>query len=859
MLDADYEMKRINFGLVKVDFKTYVDLLKDGKKDWPRLAGRWWFHPIPLNSNTVRVSASGRVVLYDAGVQLLTESMIVQNAGLDGTGEADPLREQGAEELTRNYRHLESSPTVKPPGIFALLRGITDIVTMCKVLRDSEVDYSVLDEVRRLPYRHLSGAEAVPTSYPVLTTKFVTRDGTRHGGIHGGVTLPSRPTRRSLDRFDDDVGGTFERAAADFQGDGFMQRVTLTFTLATQQVGGSPAAELAKVAGRRLLQRNEPAAASQRFREATAKDPLDIDAWIYLAWAEAKAGNHPQARSAIEQARVIDPNDSMVRKIAAQIALFATRDFAFDAIEPILRRELSDEYAENAFSALRRNDRRLQQGALLNAELAIKLWPENPQPYIARAWVRNVNDQVDLAIQDYDQAIRLNPKLAMAHNFRGDAYLDKSKYDLAIRDFDRAIELDPKFASAFVNRGDAYRKKGEYDRALLDYNRAIELSPRYARAFNNRGLAHSEKDQTDLAIQDFNEALALNPEYRPAFHNRGDAFLAKRDYDRAIPDYDQAIRMAKTWWTFVRRGDAYDLKGDRGRAIADYDEAIRLDPEFGLTFIWRGEKYEKYGELDRAIQDYDEAIRISRIWAREGNELRGNAYLKKNDFDRAIQAYNEGERRPDAIGFNNRGLAYLGKREYDTAIQNYTKAIERDPKFTTAIVNRGNAYRGKGDFERAIADYTEAIRIAPKSAAAFANRGYSHFYRGNFPAAARDLLRANDLADDVDSMLWRFLARTRMGQDGAEELRANAARLKNKQGSQNVIDLLLGQRSLAEMRASAGKPDENCKVEFYSGQLHLLRGTPADAATALRAAADICPKSLIEYEGAMAELKRLNP
>src|SRR5262249_35147278 len=57
--------------------------------------------------------------------------------------------------------------------------------------------------------------------------------------------------------------------------------------------------------------------------------------------------------------------------------------------------------------------------ALDSAELAIKWWPENFQPYVARGWIRQVNDQVDLAIRDYDDAIRLNPNYAMAYNFRG--------------------------------------------------------------------------------------------------------------------------------------------------------------------------------------------------------------------------------------------------------------------------------------------------------------------------------------------------------------------------------------------------------------------------------------------------------
>jgi lipoprotein NlpI len=98
-----------------------------------------------------------------------------------------------------------------------------------------------------------------------------------------------------------------------------------------------------------------------------------------------------------------------------------------------------------------------------------------------------------------------------------------------------------------------------------------------------------------------------------------------------------------------------------------------------------------------------------------------------------------------------------------------------------------------------------------------------------------------------------------MGQDGADELGANAARLKNKEWLNNVVDLLLGRRSLQEVRASASKPDEKCKAEFYAGQLHLLRGSSTEAATGLRAAADICPNDFIEYHVAVAELKRLNP
>ena len=67
--------------------------------------------------------------------------------------------------------------------------------------------------------------------------------------------------------------------------------------------------------------------------------------------------------------------------------------------------------------------------------------------------------QYDRAIQDYDQAIRLNPNWAEAFNNRGRAYSDKGQHDRAIQDLDQAIRLNPNFAEAFYNRGHAYADK----------------------------------------------------------------------------------------------------------------------------------------------------------------------------------------------------------------------------------------------------------------------------------------------------------------------------------------------------------------------------------------------------------------
>src|SRR6266704_3602357 len=80
----------------------------------------------------------------------------------------------------------------------------------------------------------------------------------------------------------------------------------------------------------------------------------------------------------------------------------------------------------------------------------------------------------DLAIGACTAIIQLGQEttkgLALAFSNRGDAYNSKREYDRAIQDLDQAIRLDPNYARAFVSRGDAYRHKREYDRAIQDYH-----------------------------------------------------------------------------------------------------------------------------------------------------------------------------------------------------------------------------------------------------------------------------------------------------------------------------------------------------------------------------------------------------
>ncbi len=111
------------------------------------------------------------------------------------------------------------------------------------------------------------------------------------------------------------------------------------------------------------------------------------------------------------------------------------------------------------------------------------------------------------------EAIPLAPLRSAEDYFdRGVASFDLGQYERAIQDFDEAIRLNPEFATAYYNRGLAYADLGQYERAIQDWDEAIRFNPEYAAAYNNRGVAYEIIGKQIEAERDFAKAKELGVE-----------------------------------------------------------------------------------------------------------------------------------------------------------------------------------------------------------------------------------------------------------------------------------------------------------------------------------------------------------
>ena len=131
----------------------------------------------------------------------------------------------------------------------------------------------------------------------------------------------------------------------------------------------------------------------------------------------------------------------------------------------------------------------------------------------------------DPTVKSLTVKINDNSEDASALYRRGQVYASKGAYRLAIRDFDETIRINPKDVEAFNNRCWARTVSNDLPAALKDCNEALRLRPNFVDALDSRGLVNLKSGQAKNAIADFDAALKINPRLTSSLFGRG---LAKQ-------------------------------------------------------------------------------------------------------------------------------------------------------------------------------------------------------------------------------------------------------------------------------------------------------------------------------------------
>jgi serine/threonine protein kinase/tetratricopeptide (TPR) repeat protein len=132
-----------------------------------------------------------------------------------------------------------------------------------------------------------------------------------------------------------------------------------------------------------------------------------------------------------------------------------------------------------------------------------------------------LNDgRIEEAIEQYNQALQVNPNFAIIHHQLGLAYLRKGLSTYAISCFERALQLNSKLPASYIEIANILRRQQRQREVLPLLRKAVAEGCRDAELFAQLARELLKVRNFDETILYANYALEMNPQHPTAFRDR---------------------------------------------------------------------------------------------------------------------------------------------------------------------------------------------------------------------------------------------------------------------------------------------------------------------------------------------------
>jgi tetratricopeptide (TPR) repeat protein len=151
--------------------------------------------------------------------------------------------------------------------------------------------------------------------------------------------------------------------------------------------------------------------------------------------------------------------------------------------------------------------------ALVDYDTALRIQPGFADALDNRAWIDMTRGEYDAALQDLNKAIDLLPPASagIARYYRGYAFFKLNNYPQALDDLNEAQKLQPNNADIYLARGDVEQAQENYDAALRDFDEFGKHAPNDVRGLISRGAVLEAMGRSQDALAALEAAVALEP------------------------------------------------------------------------------------------------------------------------------------------------------------------------------------------------------------------------------------------------------------------------------------------------------------------------------------------------------------
>ena len=329
--------------------------------------------------------------------------------------------------------------------------------------------------------------------------------------------------------------------------------------------------------GQHSLDAGDLAAAEKDFRAVLAAEPDSVGAHGNLAVVYMRRKQWPAALSELQAAAQRAPKMAGIR-LNIGLVYYRQADYqrAIQPFESVVRDQPDSTQARYLLGLCYFFNERYAEAA----QTLEPLWPresENLNYLYVVSIAANKAGLADLDRRATTRLIEAGHDSAEFHMIVGKAHVGARMYDRAMDEFQQAARIDPKLPLVHYFLGTEYRRQNDFERARQEFLKDIAIAPDVAYDYDELGTVCYALNQIPEAERYFKEALRLDPGMGTSDYGLAKIYKQQGKYAAAL----EALRAAgaidsRSSSVYYLRGQILFAMGRREEAKSQFDEAARL-------------------------------------------------------------------------------------------------------------------------------------------------------------------------------------------------------------------------------------------------------------------------------------------